>query len=310
MHLLLIGCTGFIGKELVPQLLNSGHDITLISRQGSPKVPFDLNQEKLIHLQLDTANLKEEGKEVMSKELEKADAVINLAGEPIAEKRWTKSHCKVIEDSRIKTTQTLVDLMHKLKRPPKVLVNASAIGYYGSSQDQTFNEESPCGKDFLSILCSKWEESANKKPKSTRLIILRLGIVLGPMGGALKKMLPVFKAGLGGPIGDGSQWMSWIHRSDVCQIIEQSISNKSWQGVINCVGMKPVKMKDFALILGESLERPSYLPVPGMILKLLLGDGAKVVLEGQNVLPAKLNKLRYKFIYPDLSSAILASIRL
>ena len=306
MRLLLMGCTGFIGRELVPQLLSAGHHVTLISRKNHKDLSQKLASNQLILLQKNPADATSWQQGELLKVLAEADGVINLAGEPIAEKRWSASHCKELEDSRIETTKGLTAAMCQLKRPPGVLVNASAIGYYGTSQDCHYTEENTCGEDFLASLCKKWETAAQEKPRATRLVVFRIGIVLGPDGGALGKMLPVFKTGLGGPIGNGSQWMSWIHRTDLCQMVQQSLINKSWSGIVNAVAPKAVSMGQFASVLGKSLGRPSLLPIPGAILKLLLGDGARVVLEGQHVNSIRLQKLGFKFQYPELNEALTA----
>ena len=308
MRLLLIGCTGFIGRELVPRLLNSGHHLTIVSRKEPLRLdqPFRTQSEKLIHLQTDPSNPDNWKEEKLIEVLNQADGVINLAGEPIADKRWTLEHCKKIETSRFSTTQGLINAMSKLKEPPSFLLNGSAIGFYGTSQTSVFTEESPSGKDFLSNLCKTWERLANEKPNKTRLVIIRIGIVLESDGGALGKMLPIFRAGFGGPIGDGKQWMSWIHRTDLCQMIETALLKKTWQGVINGVAANPCSMSDFSAKLGQTLGRPSLLPVPGPLLKLVLGDGAKVVLEGQNVFPKQLEKLQFRFQYPTLKNALEA----
>ena len=253
MHLLLLGCTGFIGRELVPQLLSHGHHLTLISRKDQESLKSFLTSEKVAALQINPANPETWQKEALVNALRKADGVINLAGEPIAEKRWTSTHCQELEDSRLSTTRGLIKAMAQLRRPPKVLLNASAVGYYGTSPDANFTEESPSGEDFLANLCKQWEYAASEKPRSTRLIILRIGIVLGPDGGALGKMLPFFKAGLGGPIGNGRQWMSWIHRTDLCNMIQQALTQQSWSGVVNAVAPKVVSMSNFATELGKSL---------------------------------------------------------
>ena len=303
MRLLLLGCTGFIGRELIPKLLASGNQLTVISR----KSPRNFHSsDKLTYLKYDLTVPDNWEKLAIIQALEQAEGIINLAGEPITEKRWTKSHREKIKQSRLSTTQGLIDGMKKSKNTAKVLINASAIGFYGTSQEDLFTEENPSGKDFLANVCSQWEEIALKKPNSTRLIILRIGIVLGPDGGALGKMLPIFRAGFGGPIGTGTQWMSWIHRTDLCQIIEESIVNKSWNGVINAVAPEPSKMSKFSESLAKVLGRPSLLPVPGPLLKLLLGDGAKVVLEGQNVVSKRLNRLKFQFKYPKLNQALEA----
>tara|TARA_B100000029_G_scaffold400576_1_gene399567 strand:- start:3444 stop:4379 length:936 start_codon:yes stop_codon:yes gene_type:complete len=304
MRLLLIGCTGFVGRKLVSQLLSNGHHLTLISRKTEKEFPLITTSENLVRLQLNPANPKSWEQSPLKTALKNSEGIINLAGEPIAEQRWTPTHCLEIQNSRLATTKALVNAMAELRRPPRVLVNASAIGYYGTSPDATFNEQSPCGNDFLSKLCQKWEAEAIKKPKSTRLIIFRIGIVLGPDGGALGKMLPIFKAGLGGPIGGGEQWMSWVHRTDLSEMIQQALTNKQWSGVVNAVAPQPVSMNNFAAALGKSLGRPSLLSVPGPILKLLLGDGARVVLEGQKVESRRLKNLGFQFKYLELNQAL------
>ncbi len=307
MRLLLIGCTGFIGQELVPQLLRANHQLILVSRNFDKKSKQAFTNKKLSCLELDPTDKSNWQKGPLLEALTTVDGVVNLAGEPIAEKRWSSMHCQTIKDSRLKTTHELVHAMNNLKKPPHLLINASAIGFYGTSSEEIFTEESHNGDDFLGNLCKEWESKASQKPRSTRLVIFRIGIVLGPNGGALRKMLPIFKAGFGGPIGNGQQWMSWIHRNDICRMIEISLTNKSWSGVINAVAPKPVQMENFARTLGKTLNRPSLLPVPGPILKLLLGDGAKVVLEGQKVTSKRLEALKFTFTHPDLTKALVAA---
>ncbi len=201
-----------------------------------------------------------------------------------------------------------METLKKSKINPKVIINGSAIGFYGTSLTKEFNENSQSGDDFLAKLCKKWEEVANEKPFFSRLVIFRIGIVIEAEGGALGKMLPIFKLGLGGPIGDGKQWMSWIHRNDLCGLIIKALVEKKFTGVFNAVAPQPVLMRDFSKTLGRCLNRPDLLPVPGTILKLLLGDGAKLVLEGQKVISIKLQKI-YKFKYPLLEKAIYASTK-
>ena len=311
MRLLMLGCTGFVGRELVPVLLSAGHELTLISRKSEKLFLQQFTSSKqLSYLQADTTDKKSWQKESILSAISQAEGVINLTGEPIAERRWTQKHCQKLESSRIDTTNSLVNAISELKRPPKVLINASAVGYYGTSPNSCFTESSPSGEDFLAKLCKSWETAALKKPSGTRLLIVRLGIVIGSDGGALGKMLPVFKAGLGGPIGNGKQWMSWIHRTDLCTLIKQALENSAWSGVVNGVAPKPVRMAEFASELGKSLSRPSLLNVPGPILKLLLGDGARVVLEGQNVASNHLSELQFRYKYPELSLALTAATKL
>ena len=306
MKLLLTGCTGFIGRELIPLLIKEGHSLTVISRQSKGKLKAIANDQSINVIQMNPAKSSSWDKEEIQDSLKNCEGIINLAGEPIAEKRWTNDHCKEITNSRIETTKNLIKNLRNLRKPPKVLINASAIGFYGSHPQTEFNEEDTQGDDFLANLCKEWESIAKNKPRATRLLIVRIGIVLAKDGGALGKMLPIFRAGLGGPIGDGKQWMSWIHRTDLCNLINESVKNSAWSGVVNGVAPNPVRMNEFSNSLGQALGRPSLLSVPGPILKLILGDGARVVLEGQNVQPQRLNKLKFKFSFPKINEAFKA----
>ena len=303
MKLLLTGCTGFIGRELIPLLIQEGHSLVVISRQSKEKFKIIANNTSLRIIQMNPVESSSWKNEEIQNSLKSCEGVINLAGEPIADKRWTEEHCKEITNSRLETTKNLIQNLHNVKKSPKVLINASAIGFYGSNSEIEFNEENIPGDDYLANLCKEWESIAKEKPRATRLLIIRIGIVLAKDGGALGKMLPIFRAGLGGPIGDGTQWMSWIHRTDLCNVISESLKNSSWSGVINGVAPNPVRMKEFAYLLGKELGRPSLLAVPGSILKLILGDGARVVLEGQNVKSQRFEKLKFKFIFPTINDA-------
>ena len=216
MRLLLMGCTGFVGKELVPTLLNQGHEIYVVSRKNINKLNVNLDLERFKFLKIDLRTENNWENENLLNILKQIDGIINLIGEPIAEKKWTSSQKREIENSRIKTTEFLMRTLKKFKINPKVIINGSAIGYYGTSLSKEFTENSSEGKDFLANLCKRWEEAA-AKPFLQGWCFL-IGIVRVD-GGALGKMLPVFKIGLGGPIGDSTQWMSWIHRSDLCALI-------------------------------------------------------------------------------------------
>ena len=309
MRLLLLGCTGFVGKELVPALLKEGHELCIISRKNINNLKINIPLDKFKFLKIDLSKKQNWSNENLLINLKDSDGIINLIGEPIADKKWTDIQKEEIEKSRINSTKFLMETLKKSRINPKVIVNGSAIGFYGTSLTQEFNENSQSGNDFLANLCNKWEEVANGKPFFSRLVIFRIGIVLEAEGGALGKMLPVFKIGLGGPIGDGKQWMSWIHRSDLCGLIIKALVDKQFSGVYNAVAPEPVLMKYFSKTLGRCLKRPDLLPVPGTILKLLLGDGAKLVLEGQKVISIKLQEKIYKFKYPLLEKAIYASTK-
>ncbi|MFZ9753900.1 MAG: TIGR01777 family oxidoreductase [Cyanobium sp.] len=305
MRLLLLGCSGFVGRALVPYLLELGHGITLVSRRSQP-FP-SLGDDRLKSLVFDPADPASWQQDTLRQALAEADGVVNLVGEPIAERRWTPEHLQRLRDSRVRSTELLVAAIQALPTPPSVLVSGSAVGYYGTSTEARFDESSPVGADFLGQLCRDWETAATAVPPGCRLVILRLGIVLGPDGGALGKMLPVFRAGFGGPVGSGRQWMSWIHRHDLCRLIATALEDSSYSGTYNAVAPEPATMGAFASALGRSLGRPSLLPVPGAILHLLLGDGARVVLDGQRVFPERLLGQGFSFRYPELCAALAAA---
>jgi uncharacterized protein (TIGR01777 family) len=305
MRLLLLGCTGLVGRELVPFLLELGHSLVVVSRREQP-LP-SLAPDRVLSLRLDPADPASWQRDDLRCVLEEADGVVNLAGEPIAEKRWTPAHRQVLVDSRVRTTRLLVEAMAALSSPPGVLVNGSAVGYYGTDPEACFSEESPAGDDVLGRLCQAWEQAADAAPPACRVVKLRIGIVLAADGGALGRMLPVFRTGFGGPVGSGRQWMSWIHRHDLVRLIAAALEDPSYRGVYNAVAPRPVRMAAFAAALGSCLGRPSLLPVPAPILHLLLGDGARVVLEGQQVLPRRLEAQGFSFQYPELSAALAAA---
>jgi len=306
MRILLFGCSGFIGKELIPRLVAEKHEICIVSRRNIDQLQIRGSLSKINFLKLDATNEKNWLNENLIKKLKDSDGIINLIGEPIADKRWTDSQKKEIENSRINTTKYLMNNLKSLKINPKFIINASAIGYYGTSLNNEFTEESDNGDDFLAKLCANWEKEAFKKPFFTRLVIFRIGIVLDKDGGALGKMLPIFKLGLGGPIGNGTQWMSWIHRYDLCELIINAINDKKYNGIFNAVAPEPVTMREFSSKLANSLNRPNLLPVPGATLRFMLGDGAKLVLEGQKVISIKLKNNFFKFKYPTLQNALSA----
>ncbi|MGB3200391.1 MAG: TIGR01777 family oxidoreductase, partial [Nodosilinea sp.] len=232
------------------------------------------------------------------------DGVVNLAGAPISE-RWSDEHKQAIMDSRQIGTQKLVEALAKADPKPAVWVNASAIGYYGTSETATFDETStPIDNDFLSQVCQAWEGAAQSvKDYGTRLVILRFGIVLG-MGGAVAKMLTPFRMFAGGPIGSGKQWFSWIHRDDLVNLIIQALQDPQMEGVYNATAPNPVRMGEFCEALGKVLNRPSWLPVPDFVLEAILGDGAQVVLEGQQVLPKRTEDSGFTYHYNQVKAAL------
>ena len=304
MRILLFGCTGFIGKSLIPRLLEEDHELCIVSRKDINQLKINIPLKKITFLKLNLTKEKNWNNANLTNQLKNCEVIINLSGEPISDKRWSAEQKQEIENSRVFITLFLMKSLRKNKITPKIIINASAIGFYGTSLNKEFDETSSCGNDFLANLCKKWEDAASQKPFFTRLVIFRIGIVLGSNGGALGKMLPIFKIGLGGQIGDGNQWMSWIHIDDLCNLITNAIKDKKYSGIFNAVAPEPIKMKEFTAVLAKSLKRPNLFPVPAATLKLILGDGAKLVLEGQKIKSLRLKDNFYKFKYPLLQQAI------
>jgi uncharacterized protein len=297
MKIAIAGATGFVGSRLVEQLQAQGHEVVIFTR--SPQQASNrFGKAQVVGYE-----------PLKSGEWQNAisgcDAVVNLAGEPIAEKRWTPAQKRTILDSRQLGTQKIVEAIAAASVKPAVLINASAIGYYGTSETSKFNEDSPAGQDFLAEVCTAWETAAQAVTVTgTRLVILRLGIVLGENGGVLSKMLAPFSAFVGGPIGSGKQWFSWVHRDDVVKLIITAITDSQMQGVYNATAPNPVTMTDFSHTLGTVMNRPSWLPVPNFALEALLGEGAIVVLEGQQVVPTHTLAQGFEFQYSTLTPAL------
>jgi uncharacterized protein len=299
MKIAIAGATGFVGSRLVEQLQAQGHQIVILTRS------LQQASNRFGAAAVVGYNPLKSGEWQSS--IDGCDAVINLAGEPIAEKRWTPSQKRVMLESRQIGTEKIVEAIEKVTNKPPVLINASAIGYYGTSETSKFDETSPAGSDFLAEVCTKWEAAAQTASASgTRVVILRLGIVLGENGGALGKMLAPFSAFVGGPIGSGKQWFSWIHRDDVVKLIVTAITDPNMRGVYNATAPNPVTMTDFAQTLGTVMNRPSWLPVPNFALEALLGEGAIVVLQGQQVTPNNTLAQGFEFQYPTLKPALAA----
>ena len=301
MKVAIAGATGFVGSRLVEKLQAAGHQVVVLSRDAAralrvfPASAYP-NLEVVAYTPASSGDWQ--------KSIAGCDGVVNLAGAPIAEERWTPARQQAIMDSRKLTTAKLVEAIVNANPRPSVFVSGSAIGYYGTSETAEFDETSPAGDDFLAAVCKDWEAAAQPaKNAGTRLAILRLGIVLG-MGGALGKMLPAFKLFAGGPLGTGKQWFSWVHREDVVDLILYALQNSQVQGVLNATAPNPVRMNELCQTLGEVLKRPSWLPVPSFALELLLGDGAKVVLEGQKVLPKQTLASGFQYQYPTLKLAL------
>jgi len=300
MKIAITGATGFVGSRLVQKLNREGHQLLIFTRnlERAKKV---FPPSAFPNLEIAQYNPKQPGE--WQNKISGCDGIVNLAGEPIAE-RWSELHKQEIKASRELATKNLVAAIAKADPKPSVLVNASAIGYYGTSETATFDENSPPGNDFLAEVCKNWEAESQKVTSvGVRLVILRIGIVLGD-GGALGKMLAPFKLYAGGPLGNGNQWFSWIHRDDLVNLIITALKRSDLAGTFNATAPNPVRMNQFCQVLGEVLNRPSWLPVPSFALELLLGDGAKVVLEGQQVLPKKTRSIGFEYQYPTLKPAL------
>lgn len=300
MKIAVTGATGFIGAKLVEKLAQNNQIVILTRNIDKAKLEFS----PAIFPNLEFVNYTPKQLGNWQNNIDGCDAVINLAGAPIAE-RWSESYKQEILDSRQLGTKNIVQAITQCSQKPQVLINASAIGFYGTSETETYTENSPSGEDFLAQVCQAWETEAHKVEEAgVRLVILRFGIVLGN-GGALAKMVPPFKIFAGGPIGDGKQWFSWIHRDDIVGMIIQALEDSNLNGTFNATAPYAVTMNELCQTLGDALKRPSWLPVPSFALELLLGDGAKVVLEGQKVLPEKtLEVMKYNFLYANLKSAL------
>ena len=301
MKIAITGATGLVGTRLVEQLQAQGHQIVALTRSRS-KAQKIFSIGSYPNVEIVEYTPLESG--VWQDSISGCDGVVNLAGEAISE-RWTAQHKKSILESREIGTSKIVEAIAKAADKPKVLVSGSAIGYYGTSETAAFDENSATGTDFLAEVCQKWEASAKAVEQyGVRLVIPRIGIVLANGGGALGKMLAPFQMGAGGPIGNGKQWFSWIHRDDLVNLIIQALTREDLAGVYNATAPNPVKMGQFCQTLGEVLNRPSWLPVPEFVLELLLGDGAVVVLEGQQVLPKKTLAANIEYQYPEVKSAL------
>tara|TARA_R110000772_G_scaffold46687_2_gene106488 strand:- start:8458 stop:9393 length:936 start_codon:yes stop_codon:yes gene_type:complete len=294
MNFLITGGTGFIGSALCAHLRQQGHYIVIKTRQPELITDNMAGVKRLSEISSDVS----------------FDVVINLAGEPIADKRWSVSQKQQLVDSRIAVTDEIVTYLSDAKIKPAVFISASAIGYYGTGLTDEVIDESCAGDDsFSSRLCAQWEASAvAAEVLGIRTCVLRIGIVLGRKGGALQKMIPPFSVGLGGRIGTGKQWMPWIHLQDLIGIVDHCIENKRIQGPVNCTAPNPVRNKDFTTTLGKCLNRPSILPMPSFVINLLMGEmGRELLLAGQQVRPVKVEQLGFKFKYEYLETA-LASV--
>ncbi|EER8902855.1 TIGR01777 family protein [Escherichia coli O157:H7] len=297
MNIVITGGTGLIGRHLIPRLLELGHQITVMTRNPQKASSVLGPRVTLWQGLADQSNLNG------------IDAVINLAGEPIADKRWTHEQKERLCQSRWNITQKLVDLINASDTPPSVLISGSATGYYGDLGEVVVTEEEPPHNKFTHKLCARWEEIACRgQSDKTRVCLLRTGVVLAPDGGILGKMLPPFRLGLGGPIGSGRQYLAWIHIDDMVNGILWLLDNEL-RGPFNMVSPYPIRNEQFAHALGHALHRPAILRVPATAIRLLMGESSVLVLGGQRALPKRLEEAGFAFRWYDLEEALADVVR-
>ncbi|KAL6912387.1 hypothetical protein ACP4OV_001192 [Aristida adscensionis] len=304
MTVSITGATGFIGRRLVqshpiPRYVSADdHMVCVLTRSASKAASvFPASTYPGVRI-------AEQGEWEAC--VKASSAVVNLAGMPIST-RWSPEVKKEIKQSRINVTSKVVNYINNADPRPSVFVSATAIGYYGTSEIHSFDEASPSGNDYLAEVCREWEARARQvNQEDVRLVLLRTGVVLGKEGGALAKMIPFFMMFAGGPLGTGRQWFSWIHLDDLVNLIYESLMNPAYRGVINGTAPNPVRLSELCDRLGQVVGRPSWLPVPEIALKALLGEGAMVVLEGQKVLPVKAKELGFSYRYPCVEDALKA----
>lgn len=294
MNFLISGGTGFIGTELRDFLLKKGHYITVITRSPKKYKSETAKNQQFINWESNT----------LIEAAEKADVIINLVGENLAV-RWTEENKKRIYDSRIESTNMLVNAIKEADSQPELMISASGVSYYGDRSDDILDESEPAGDGFLPDLCKEWENAArNVEEAGIRLVIFRNGVVLEKGGGALKYMLPVFQLGIGGSIGDGSQYFPWIHMLDVCRAMDFVVTNTQLSGVCNLVAPNPVTMDELTSTMGEVLHRPSFFKVPEFAVKTVLGEASDALLDSLRVQPKKLQDAGFEFRFKYIREAL------
>jgi uncharacterized protein len=294
MRIVIAGGTGFLGRALGPALTRDGHEIVLLTRgagDGRRAVRWNPNGQS--------------GE--WARALDGAAAVINLAGDSIAEGRWTATKKQRILDSRVLATRSLVTAIIDAASPPPTFVSGSAVGYYGPRGDEIVTEDQAAGSDFLAGVCARWEEEATRAESRARVARIRTGLVLSKDGGALPPLLMPFRFGLGGPLGSGRQYWPWIHLKDWVDLVRFVIATPAASGAINATGPNPVTNAEFTKVLGRAMHRPAFMPAPGFALRLALGEMADaLVLSGQRAVPAKAERLGFVFTYPRVDQALPA----
>jgi uncharacterized protein (TIGR01777 family) len=296
MKIFITGGTGFIGTQLTSRLIQDGNEVTILTRskKGSEKGPPGAS-----YLEGDPTK-----KGAWQEAIKEHGAIINLAGASIFSE-WTEEHKKEIRESRVSTTQNIVEGIPSQAEKNITLFSTSAVGYYGFCGDEEHTEDSPPGNDFLARIAVEWErEALRAREKGARVVITRFGIVMGEKGGALSQMIPFFKKYIGGPIGSGNQWFSWVHIKDLAEAFAFLLKHPEISGPVNVCSPNPVRNKDLAKALGRALHKPSFIPAPGFMVKLVLGEFGSVILEGQRVIPRSLLESGFVFQYPDIGKAL------
>jgi uncharacterized protein len=292
MKVVVAGGSGFLGQALRTALLANGHAVANFTRRPTPTAPDDVPW------------IPDGTVGAWSRVIEGADAVVNLAGAGIADGRWTPQRKHAILSSRLLATKSIVAAIRRASAPPRVLINASGIGYYGPHGDEIVTEATPAGNDFLAQVCVQWETEAEQASTHTRVAIVRTGVALHASGGALTRMLLPFKLGAGGPIGSGTQYMPWIHRDDWVDLVRWLIADLEARGAFNGCAPAPVSNAEFGRTLGRALGRPAILPTPALALKLVFGEMADLLLTGQRAIPARATELGFQFRFPSLQDAL------
>lgn len=291
MTIVVAGGTGFLGSALATTWRQQGHRVLVLTRR--PRADDDV------------AWAPGGGGPPWAEAIESADAVVNLAGEGIADQRWTPARKAAILDSRLQATRALVGAITAARTPPRVLISSSGIGIYGTRGDDAVTEETPPGSDFIATVCRKWEAEATAASRVTRVVLLRTGVVLDRHGGALPQIALPFRFFAGGPLGSGKQYMSWIHLADWVAMVHWALSVPAVTGPLNVTAPAPATNADFGRALGRAMHRPSFVPAPAFALRLALGEMADaLLLGGQRVLPAKAQRLGFQFRYPELDAAL------
>ncbi len=295
----MTGATGFVGKNLSSKLIRDGHKITILTRNKD-------KQRKIEEPNITFVEWRNPESDLPPKEAFKGiTAVINLMGENLSEKRWSKTQKEKIFKSRVHGTKNLIKgIEEHCETPLESFISASAIGHYIVNQPETLTEDSPKGEGFLAEVCNEWEKASQSITKAKRVIKVRIGVVIGREGGILKKLCPIFNLGLGGPIGSGQSVMSWIHIDDLSDLFIEALKREDFDGVINGVSPYPVTNKEFSLSLGKAMKRPVIFPVPPFALKVAFGEMSSIMLDSQKIVSQKLSDLNFTFSFPKIDQAL------